>query len=226
MYDFQFVVGKCSKCLELAARILIRAMKIIDKSEDIKIDVWLTIIKTIDINDVSTLWTNLINCIADLTPKNVENCLTKLLEFWMSEFESIEIQTIPHKLEVVSKILHLARGKKIKMENSVRQFICTFACKSQEESGEILQKMTALVINLCAAPNQSAVDILKDLLNLEKLGVDQKVQLLFPIVENDLFETSFKTKLVQCLIKHKNSVRKKLIYFHFQKLFLHVSKFQ
>ena len=89
--------------------------------------------------------------------------------------------------------------------------ICTFACKSQEESGEILQKMTALVINLCAAPNQSAVDILKDLLNLEKLGVDQKVQLLFPIVENDLFETSFKTKLVQCLIKHKNSVRSRFI---------------
>ena len=69
------MVEKCSKCLELAARILIRAMKIIDKSEDIKIDVWSTIIKTIDINDVTLLWTNLINCIADLTPPNIEACL-------------------------------------------------------------------------------------------------------------------------------------------------------
>ena len=56
--------------------------------------------------------------------------------------------------------------------------------------------------------------MVKDLLNLEEMGVEQKVQLLIPIVENELFETSFKVKLVQCLIKHKNKVRKKLEIVH------------
>ena len=80
----------------------------------------------------------------------------KLLEFWMSKSDIIEVQTIPHKLEVTSKILHLAKGKNIKIENSVRGFICTFAKKSQENE-EILEKMTSLVINLCSVPNQSAI---------------------------------------------------------------------
>ena len=130
-----------------------------------------------------------------------------MIEFWINEFDSIESQSIPYKLDVTNKILHLARGKKIKMENSIREFISTFAPKSQEDE-EILNKMTALIINLCSVPNQVAVDGLKDLLNLEKLDVMQKVRLLVPIVENDLFESSFKSKLIQCLIKHKDKVKK------------------
>ena len=128
-----------------------------------------------------------------------------MLEFWISEVNSIKSETIPHKLEVTSKILHLARGKEIKMENSIRQIICAFSNKS--ENDEIRQKMTELITNLCSVPNQAAVDGLKDLINLEEINADQKVQLLVPIVENELFDGSFKSKLVQYLIKHKNQVR-------------------
>ena len=128
-----------------------------------------------------------------------------MLEFWTSEVDSIKSETIPHKLEVTSKILHLARGKKIKMEEPVRQIICTFSNKSEHD--EIREKMTELITNLCSVPNQAALDGLKDLINLENINADQKVQLLVPLVENELFESNFKSKMVQYLIKHKNQVR-------------------
>ena len=48
--------------------------------------------------------------------------------------------------------------------------------------------MTELITNLCSVPNQAALDGLKDLINLENINADQKVQLLVPLVENELFE--------------------------------------
>ena len=91
------------------------------------------------------------------------------------------------------------------MEESVRQIICTFSNKS--EHVEIREKMTELITNLCSVPNQAALDGLKDLINLENINADQKVQLLVPLVENELFESNFKSKMVQYLIKRKDQVR-------------------
>ena len=77
----------------------------------------------------------------------------------------------------------------------------------ETRAAKAMQKMTELITNLCSVPNQAAIDGLKDLINLDGIDTDQKVKLLVPIVENELFESSFKSKLVQYIIKHKDQVR-------------------
>ncbi len=194
----EFVLQRCAKCLELAAKILLRTIKVIEKSTDINVKHWQTVIQTIDANDKSDIWIHLVDGVAELTPKNIEICSGHLLDLWMLE-QHASAEVTAFKVEVVNKVLHLCRGKKVKMEAKFQEFIAKFAGACSDD--KVLASMSKLLKNYSSCPNQASVECMLVILKNGQLETGLKVALLEQFVQNEHFQQAFMGKFVQTLVK-------------------------
>ena len=202
----QFLLERCQKCPELAAKIFVRSIKLIEKSDDIKIDIWKSILNNIDIDLYHMIFVHVIDNLADMTSENIEKTLIAMLENFEAKADNIKEEHLAQILEIGNKALNLARGKKIKMEAEFCKFMIKLANILSEEE-KYTEKMKNLMMNLCSVPSEVSFECLKFFMTHEKLELQAKLQILYPLVQSDVFEKSYLPKFVQILMKNRNQVR-------------------
>ena len=208
-----FMLEKCTKNPELAAHILIRALKTTEKAlhEDANKN-WEIIVDTIGINNNSSIWNHLINIIAELTKsENIKSFMEILLTKWIEKIQELDTNSMYAKFEVINKILQLCRGKKIKIEKFLTDLICALVSKYSKIvkddtfNDQFISNLTECVSKLCSVPNQQAIECIEDFIN-SNIDVKDKITILSPITKIDHFEAYFKPNIVRTLMKSPNSV--------------------
>lgn len=168
---------------------------------------WSFIVASIGIDDNSSVWSHMINLIAEMNHQYIEGLVSILIQNWIDSLDkSSKIESIPSKLEVANKMLQLCRGKKIaSVEEKIASLICKIVQITSDE--KTIEKMSSLVISLCSVSTNEAMKCLETVINHDKLSVEEKITILGPLRNLANFSTFFLGKMVIALIRHKDKVR-------------------
>ena len=212
----EFLLEKCSSSFqssstELPAQILVRALKTTEKTVHEDADnIWGCVVDTIGINNDSSLWNNLINAVAELPQKeNVKSFMQILLQKWISNVEHLNAKSMAARFDVITKVLHLCRGKKLKMDALLPDLICALVKKysslkddeTTEKDPEFISNLTQCVKELCSFPTSESVDCVEAFIKAN-IGLEEKFTILSPLTQMDHFDAYFKQNIVRSLMKH------------------------
>jgi hypothetical protein len=200
----EFLLEKCSKCLDLAAHMVIRALKTTAKAMDVDAnDNWAIIVA--NIGSENPIWANLVHILGDLQASSVEPLLLILIDQWISKAKNDSLPSL--KLDVSCNILHLCRGKKIsKIDAKICDLICAQSHHCNGKDEKFLPALTSLMATLCSSATSEAVACIETFIGHPDLSSQQKVTILLPVTEQHLFESFYLPRIVTCLIKHTDQV--------------------
>ena len=129
----QFTLEKCSKQLDLAGMIFVRALKTTNKAVDVDADkTWKSIVENVPVSNAFVLWSSMINAIAELPSPNISTLMKSLVNYWTT-LNTTETD-YSAMFDITVKILNLCRGKKISLEKEITVLICHAVEKCEDNN--------------------------------------------------------------------------------------------
>ena len=195
----QFTLEKCSKQLDLAGMIFVRALKTTNKAVDVDADkTWKSIVENVPVSNAFVLWSSMINAIAELPSPNISTLMKSLMNYWTT-LNTTETD-YSAMFDITVKILNLCRGKKISLEKEITVLICHAVEKCEEKNENFLNKLKNLLKLLCSTPSQESMACVADFVSNESLSITEKVTVLEVLAkELDCFEKFYMTKITMLL---------------------------
>ena len=173
------------------------------------------------INNDSSIWNDLINTVAELPKKeNIKSFMQILIQKWITNVEHLSnAKSMATKFDVITKVLHLFRGKKIKMDQLLVDLICALVRKyssldlnnddlteKDQKDSDFISNLTLCVKELCSFPTSEAVECVEAFIKAN-IGLEEKITILSPMTQMDHFENFFQQNIVRSLMKHHDKVQ-------------------
>ena len=203
-FSLQFMLEKCSKQLDLAGLIFVRALKTTNNAVNINADkTWNVILRNIPICNAFILWSSMINAIAELPTTSIQLLIKSVLDFWKSLDTSSE-KSFSAIFDITLKILNLCRGKKISIEKEICHLICHAVEKCDDKNENFLNKLKNLLKLLCSTPSQESMECVSDFVNNSQMNITEKSTVLDSLAELNCFEKFYMTKITMLLSRSKD----------------------
>ena len=202
----QFMLEKCSKQLDLAGLIFVRALKTTNHG-DVGVDAdktWNVIIGNIPICNAFILWSSMINAIAELPTSNIQFLMKSVLTYWTKSLDTSLEKSFSAMFDITLKILNLCRGKKISIEKEITSLICHAVEKCDDKNGNFLNKLKNLLKLLCSSPSQESMSCVADFVTNSSMTIEEKTTVLESLAELNCFEKFYMTKITMLLSRSED----------------------
>ena len=154
---------------------------------------------------------------AELPQKDkIKSFMEILLQKWISNVDEHlkNAKSMAAKFDVITKVLHLCRGKKIKIDQLLVELICALVKKyssldfTEKQDPDFISNLTQCVKEMCSFPTSEAVECVEAFIK-SNIGLEEKFTILNDLTKMDHFDNYFKQNIVRSLMKHPD----KVIYF-------------